>query len=93
MGGVPDSDWGSDWRAKAACAGVDTGLFFPGRTTGDALLRTEQAKAICRSCPCCDACLDFAIRTNQEFGVWGAASEEDRRRMRRYRLSEHRIVS
>ncbi len=93
MGGAAGSEWGDDWRAKAACNGADTQLFFPGGTTGDALIRTERAKSICRSCPCCDACLAFAIETNQEFGVWGAASEEDRRRMRRYGLAERRVRS
>ena len=93
MGWVAADEWGSDWRANAACTGADTDLFFPGGTTGDALLRTERAKAICRSCSCQDACLAFAIETNQEFGVWGAASEEDRRRMRRYWLTERGVVS
>ncbi|MDQ3896699.1 MAG: WhiB family transcriptional regulator [Actinomycetota bacterium] len=93
MGAVPDIEWESGWRSKAACTGADTDLFFPGGTTGEALVRIERAKVICRSCPCCDACLDFAIRTNQEFGVWGAASEEDRRKMRRFWLSERRVAT
>ena len=93
MGRVAGDDWGDDWRAKATCRGAETDLFFAGGTTGDVLLRTERAKAICRSCPCCEAGLAFAIETNQEFGVWGAASEEDRRRMRRYWLTERRVVS
>jgi WhiB family redox-sensing transcriptional regulator len=28
-------------------------------------------------------CLDFAITTNQEYGVWGGTSEEERRVLRR----------
>jgi WhiB family redox-sensing transcriptional regulator len=86
-------EWGEDWRSDAACTGVDTNLFFPGGTTGDALLLMEEAKAICRSCPCCDACLAFAVETNQEFGVWGSASEEERRKLRRTWLAQHRPVS
>ena len=66
--------------------------FSPAGTTGEALVRTEGAKAICRSCPCCDACLAFAIETNQALGVWGGASEDDRRRMHRYRLTERRVL-
>jgi len=76
-------DWGDDWRAGAACAGVDTNLFFPGGTTGESLVLIDEAKAICRACPCCEACLTFAVETNQEFGVWGSASEEERRKLRR----------
>jgi WhiB family redox-sensing transcriptional regulator len=28
-------------------------------------------------------CLEFAITTNQEFGVWGGTSEDERRVLRR----------
>ena len=93
MGWAAGSEWGDEWRAKAACTGADTDLFFPAGRSGEVLMRTERAKSICRSCPCCDACLAFAIETNQEFGVWGAASEEDRRRMRRYWLTDRRVMS
>lgn len=82
-----------DWRAQAACTGVDTDLFFPGGTTGEALLRTEAAKEICRSCPCRGDCLSFALHTNQEFGVWGGASEEERRQLRRTRRTGRRAAS
>jgi len=86
-------DWGDEWRVGAACAGVDTNLFFPGGTTGESLLLIDEAKAICRSCPCCDACLAFAVETNQEFGVWGSASEEERRTLRRTWLAQRSAVS
>lgn len=86
-------EWGEDWRTGAACTGVDVNLFFPGGTTGDALVLIEDAKAICRACPCCEACLRFAVETNQEFGVWGSATEEERRKLRRSWLSQGRTVS
>jgi len=86
-------EWGEDWRAGAACTGVDINLFFPGGTTGDALVLIEEAKAICQACPCRDACLTFAVETNQEFGVWGSASEEERRKLRRNWLAQRRAVS
>lgn len=90
---VDTSDWADDWRADAACTGVDTDLFFPGGTTGEALLRTEAAKEICRSCPCRGDCLSFALHTNQEFGVWGGASEEERRQLRRTWRTGRRAAS
>ncbi len=90
---VRQLEWDDAWRTGAACTGVDTNLFFPGGTTGEALLLIEQAKAICRSCPSCDACLTFAVETNQEFGVWGSASEEERRKLRRTWLAQRRAVS
>ncbi|HEV8115212.1 MAG TPA: WhiB family transcriptional regulator [Acidimicrobiales bacterium] len=34
-------------------------------------------------CPVRQQCLEFAITTNQEYGVWGGHSEEERRVVRR----------
>ena len=77
------------WRSLAACRDVDTDLFFPVGVTGPAELQIAQAKALCRRCPAREACLAFAIRTNQEYGVWGGASEDERRAIRR-RLARRR---
>ena len=35
-------------------------------------------------------CLDFALETNQDAGVWGGLSEEERRVIRRERAAEAR---
>jgi len=80
------------WRGDAACAGVGPEIFFSGGSTGEALVRTEAAKAICSTCPCRHECLSFALETNQEFGVWGGASEQERRRLRRGWLTQGRAV-
>ena len=81
-----------DWRAKASCRSVDPDLFFPVGTTGIALVQIEHAKNVCHSCPVESACLEFAINTNQESGVWGGTSEEERRKLRRQRLGRQRQV-
>ena len=72
----------TNWRDAAACRNADPDLFFPVGTTGDAVEDTEAAIALCRRCPVREECLEFAMVTNQRDGVWGATSEEDRRRMR-----------
>lgn len=79
-----------DWREKASCRSVDPDLFFPVGTTGLALDQIEQAKAVCRACPSVDPCLEFALSTNQESGVWGATSEEERRKLRRQWVARQR---
>ena len=73
----------SKWRIDAACRDTDPDLFFPVGTTGMALEQIAQAKKVCTSCPCREACLDFAILTNQDSGIWGGTSEEERRAIRR----------
>jgi WhiB family transcriptional regulator, redox-sensing transcriptional regulator len=72
-----------DWRARAACRSVDANLFFPTGSTGPALAQLQAAKAFCRSCPVQRDCLEFALETNQEDGVWGGKDEIERRRLRR----------
>ncbi|MGI8794119.1 MAG: WhiB family transcriptional regulator [Acidimicrobiales bacterium] len=79
-----------DWRNDSACAHVDTDLFFPVGVTGPAVPQIAAAKAVCDGCPVQAACLDFAITTNQEYGIWGGTSEEERRVLRRKWRAEQR---
>jgi WhiB family redox-sensing transcriptional regulator len=84
-------DWDTDdWRQKASCRSVDPDLFFPVGTTGIALDQIEQAKAVCRACEARQECLEFALATNQESGVWGATSEEERRKLRKQWVARQR---
>ncbi|HVA61684.1 MAG TPA: WhiB family transcriptional regulator [Mycobacteriales bacterium] len=72
-----------DWRHAAACRDEDPELFFPIGNTGPALLQIEDAKAVCRRCPETEPCLQWAIETGQDAGVWGGLSEDERRALRR----------
>ncbi|MFG2439007.1 WhiB family transcriptional regulator [Streptomyces sp. NPDC048508] len=74
---------GVDWRHRAACKGEDPDLFFPIGSTGPALLQIEEAKSVCRRCPVIEACLQWALESGQEFGVWGGLGETEVRSMRR----------
>jgi WhiB family redox-sensing transcriptional regulator len=82
-----------EWRLEASCRSTDPDLFFPVGTTGDAISQIEAAKAVCRTCPVRLQCLEFALATNQDSGVWGAASEEERRALRKQRLQRRRQAS
>ena len=79
-----------DWRSNAACRDTDPDLFFPIGTTGPAIEQIESAKAVCRQCEAQAACLEFALATNQESGVWGGTSEEERRKLRKAWLAARR---
>jgi len=69
-----------DWRKRAACKEVtDPDLFFPVGTTGPALDQIQAAKAICDPCPVKKNCLDWALSTHQDTGVWGGLSEDERK--------------
>lgn len=78
------------WRDDAACRDTDPDLFFPVGTTGPAIEQIEAAKEVCRACPATDECLQYALATNQDSGVWGATSEDERRKLRRAYLAEQK---
>ena len=82
-----------DWRAKAACRDKDPELFFPVGNTGAAYQQIEEAKAVCRTCKVIDACLKCALDTNQDYGVWGGLSEDERRALKRRAMRARRSQS
>ena len=69
----------ADWRHEAACLGHDPELFFPSGVTAPAWQELERAKAICQDCPVRTHCLQWALDTGQDAGVWGGLSENERR--------------
>ena len=71
------------WRDQAMCRDTDPELFFPIGTTGQALLQIAKAKSVCCQCPVTVECLEFALETNQDTGIWGGNSEDERRQIRR----------
>lgn len=71
------------WRRQAICRDTDPELFFPVGTTGAALVQIDRAKQVCGECPVQSECLQYAIDTNQDAGIWGGLSEDERRALRR----------
>lgn len=72
-----------DWRNYAACRDVDPELFFPIGNTGPALLQIDDAKQVCRRCKVAEECLQWALDSGQDSGVWGGLSEDERRALKR----------
>ena len=79
-----------DWREYSACRDTDPDLFFPVGTTGPAIEQIENAKAVCRTCDVQQNCLEYALTTNQDSGIWGGTSEEERRVLRRQWVARNR---
>ena len=78
------------WRGQAACRDTDPDLFFPVGTTGPALEQIATARAVCEACPVQEPCLEFALLTNQDSGIWGGTSEDERRKLRKAWLARER---
>ena len=72
-----------DWRHHAACREVDPELYFPIGNTGPALLQIDEAKQVCGRCSVQEPCLQWAVDSGQDAGVWGGLSEDERRAYKR----------
>lgn len=70
------------WRKRAACRGIDVEIFYPATDEDD---DAEPAKAVCAECPVRQACLEHALAHREREGVWGGATERERRRILRQR--------
>ena len=76
---------GQEWRAWAACRGMDTNLWFPEKIDGMHQLIAD-ARAVCRTCTVTGDCLDYAMAQEVKLvGVWGGLSERERKNARRTR--------
>ena len=80
------------WRRGAICRDTDPDLFFPVGTTGYALVQIDRAKQVCDECPVRVECLEYALETNQDSGIWGGTSEEERRTLRRRIAGRERVL-
>lgn len=66
-----------DWMSSAACRGHVVATFYPAR--GES---TEQARAICSTCPVIDDCLTWSLDQPDDIGVAAGMSGRQRRQLR-----------
>lgn len=80
------------WRKDGACHNqphLTAQYFYPpgevdkGWQDPSVIGAGTQAKALCDTCPVEQPCLEYAMATNQPFGVWGGKDARQRRAMRR----------
>ena len=68
------------WRELGACRGLEAAMFYP---DDDDL--AFEAKSVCAGCDVRIACLEHALQAREKAGIWGGATERERRRMIRQR--------
>lgn len=79
----------TDWMARGNCRAEPPAKFFPSDGVG-----VEVARQVCATCPVKEPCLEYALHNRIEHGVWGGASERERRRIaRRRRLAALALAS
>lgn len=71
------------WQQHGVCRDEDPDLFFPTGGPGEVRKQNGAAQQVCFRCPVMEQCLNWALETGQDMGVWGGLSAEDRRRLRR----------
>lgn len=76
VGTLTDIDLPGEWAAGALCAQTDPEAFFPEKGSPN-----KSAKRICGRCPVTAECLEYALRHDERFGIWGGLSENQRRRL------------
>lgn len=76
---------GRDWHTAAACLTEDPELFFPEGTKGPSERQAAVAKSVCELCPVKAPCLEWALESGAEYGVWGGLDEVERRALKRRR--------
>lgn len=75
----------TSWMARGSCREQRPALFFPNDGVG-----VDAARRVCAGCPVKGPCLEYALTERIDHGVWGGASERERRRIlkaRRVRVS------
>jgi WhiB family redox-sensing transcriptional regulator len=70
----------AEWMGQGNCRDLEPSLFFPSDGVG-----VEVARRICADCPVKEPCLEYALVNRIDHGVWGGASERERRRIARQR--------
>ena len=73
------------WMTEGKCRELPPETFFPSDGVG-----VEVARRICADCPVKEPCLEYALYNRIEHGVWGGASERERRRIARRRRTGER---
>ncbi|WP_255659578.1 WhiB family transcriptional regulator [Pseudonocardia sp. ICBG1293] len=66
------------WPGAGLCAQTDPGVFYP--EPGEP---ADTAKRICTLCPVRLPCLEYALATGEQYGIWGGLSANQRHHLRR----------
>jgi WhiB family redox-sensing transcriptional regulator len=68
---------------RGNCRDEPPSRFFPSDGVG-----VEIARRVCAECPVQEPCLEYALQQRIDHGVWGGASERERRRILKRRRLE-----
>lgn len=76
------------WMHQGNCQDYPPATFFPSDGVG-----VDVARKICVGCPVQGPCLEYALANHIDHGVWGGASERERRRIAKRRRQAVRVTA
>lgn len=79
MEGNESPKYDISWMDDAECHNYSNELFYPKESRGIGYAAAVAvAKEVCGSCPVRSKCLDYALKTDQQYGIWGGTTIRDR---------------
>ncbi len=88
--GPPVNHTPGTWAEQALCATLPNQVkayWYSTTPSGTDTTRSRHAIAYCQACPVIEQCLTFALDTNEQFGIWGGTTPNQRTRMRKQEAS------
>ena len=67
------------------CQNTDPDVWFSDKDSMDvhsSASTIRQAKAFCKMCPVKTQCLEYAIVNDEQHGIWGGLSTQDRKKLK-----------
>lgn len=65
-----------EWMKKAVCIEVGGDMWFP--EDGE---HGTPMKTLCKTCPVRSECLDYALKNDEAWGIWGGLSTWERKQL------------
>lgn len=68
----------AEWKEGKPCGD------YPDEFFADTMRQQKEAAQVCQLlCPVQTQCLDYALRADERYGVWGGTTERERERLRK----------
>ncbi len=75
MSSVPQEH--PDWRVLANCRDSEPAIFF--ESADEDSVGVDTAKGVCELCTVRNQCRDYALATEEAYGIWGGLTPRERR--------------